>query len=67
LYNLNLADEYVALIPRILQSLRSGSGEDALMLLLAGMEQELLAGVPEDQRRTAAKALVHLRLDVPIK
>lgn len=38
--NPNLADEYDALIPQILQSLRAGSTEDALMLVLARSERE---------------------------
>jgi hypothetical protein len=61
--NPNLADEYDSYIPRILQSLKTSPSDETLFDLLAGIEKELGATIPDDQRRRTIKALLNLRLD----
>jgi hypothetical protein len=64
--NPNLADEYDSFIPGILQSLKKSPSDEALFDLLAGIEKELGATIPADQRRATVKALLNLRLDSTI-
>jgi hypothetical protein len=59
----NFADEYDSFIPKILQSLRKSPNDEVLFDLLAGIEEELSATIPDDQRRRTVKGLLNLRLD----